>query len=406
MNTRERRAGALPPGAGATSYISQRSIVLVPRTVSPWWLGGTALGCIVATLGLGCAGRPPGPSAERPGLPRIEAQPMAELARFAGSEACASCHPNESRAHAASEHARAMSRVTAATHGVYFRRPSSVVDPDQKTVYRTAVRGDRCVLQAVSGGSVVEADAEYGFGSAKHSITYTGRQGSNDLELRLSYYSGPRRWGFSPGQQLGAKSGGVIMPTGLIKPAETVEGCFVCHSTVIGKEGGTLRPETCRMGVGCESCHGPARDHIEAVRRGDRKPHLADLKSLSGADLTQQLCGQCHRSPAGEDLNDSFNRSQLPRLQGLALSQSPCFTNSGGRLSCITCHDPHDQTPRPVSFYNAKCVSCHGGASLDQPACRVEPQGNCVSCHMPAQKVRMPFGLSYRTHWIKVWDGR
>jgi hypothetical protein len=215
-----------------------------------------------------------------------------------------------------------------------------------------------------------------------------------------------KRWAFSPGQQLKNKSGGMVMRTGLIKPAETVEGCFVCHTTVIAKENNRLMPETMLPGVGCESCHGPARAHVEAMQRGERETHLVKLDKLDGPQLSQQLCGQCHRSPAGDDLNDPFNRSQLPRLQGLALSQSLCFTNSGGKLSCITCHDPHDQTPPARSVYNSKCVSCHDGAAADHRPCRIDPKGDCVSCHMPAQGVGMPFGLKYRTHWIKVWTGR
>jgi len=159
------------------------------------------------------------------------------------------------------------------------------------------------------------------------------------------------------------------------------------------------------MGVGCEACHGPAKRHIEAVQHGEKDLHMASLSALGGQALSQQLCGQCHRSPVGDNPDDPFNRGQLPRLQGLALSRSACFTNSNGKLSCLTCHDAHDQTPPTRAMYNGKCMGCHSGGTPEQQACRIEPKGDCVSCHMPAQTVGMPFGLSYRTHWIKVWGG-
>lgn len=380
--------------------------VVVPRRLSPWLIGSVALAGVAGAVALALALRPVPAPKEQPLFRTFKALPVTELSRYAGNEACASCHQKEAQAHAGSPHVHAMSRVDAASHGVLFRRPSDVKDPKQGILYRTAVENGRCILVAATEQGPVVAEAEYGFGSGKNGITYLGRQGDAELELRLSYYPKGKRWAFSPGQQLNSRSGGMVLETGLIKPAETVESCFVCHSTVIAKEKDQLLPGTCMMGVGCEACHGPGQEHIAAVRRGDADLRMLKLGQVPGQRLTQELCGQCHRSPAHEDLSDAFSRSQLPRLQGLALSQSLCFTNSEGRLSCLTCHDPHDQSPKPESYYNGKCMSCHSGASPEQHACRVEPRGDCVSCHMPAQPVGMPFGLRYRTHWIKVWSGR
>lgn len=379
---------------------------LVPYRVSPWLVALVALLCILGLFGCTLSRRPEAGTAGISVIHKVEAMPAAALSRYAGNQACSSCHPREFKVHAASEHAHAMSRVTAATHGAYFRQPSGVVDPQQGIRYVTGVNGDRCVLTAVAPTGRTEAEATYGFGSGKHGITYLGRQGDTDLELRLSFYPEAHRWAFSPGQQLKGKSGGVILPTGLVKAAESVEGCFVCHGTAIAKENQLVVPDISLIGVGCESCHGPGKEHIAAVNRGDRNVRMAKLGQLNGQQLSQQVCGQCHRSPAGDDLNDPFNRGQLSRFQGLALSQSLCFTNSGGKLSCISCHDPHDQTPPSRTVYNGKCVSCHDGAAADHRVCRIDPKGDCVSCHMPSQSVGMPFGLSYRTHWIKVWTGR
>lgn len=374
--------------------------------IAPWLIGTSLLATVAPLIfvaaGCGSNDRP----AEAEAIRKLEPQPISELYRYAGNEACAACHPQQSGVHSASEHARAMSRVDVAGHGELFRRPSDVHDSVRDIRYRTAVEGDRCVLIASSAAGSTVAEAEYGFGSGKHGITYLGKQRELGLELRLSYYPHPKRWGFSPGQQLNGRSGGMVLETGLMKPAETVQGCFVCHSTVVGKENDRLLPETTMMGVGCEACHGPAQDHVAAMQKGEKKLHLPRLGKMDPQRVSQELCGQCHRSPAGEDLGDPFNRSQLPRLQGLAMAQSRCFTNSAGKLSCLTCHDSHDQKPQPRSFYNLKCLNCHTGSKPPEPPCPIEPKGDCVSCHMPAQPVGMPFDLRYRTHWIKVWSGR
>lgn len=335
----------------------------------------------------------------------LQPLPLKELENYAGNEACTPCHQDIQRTHAKSQHAIAMSRVTADSQGTLFRHPSDVVDPQRKILYRTQVIDNRCVLTAHGAqGAPVVAEAEYSFGSGKHGITYQGKQAGTPVELRLSYYSKVKRWGFSPGQQMRSQRTGIVMETGLIKTQETVEGCFVCHSTVIAKEEDRMIPESVMMGVGCEACHGPGKAHIAAMQRGEKNLHLVNLKKLSGQEISIQLCGQCHRSPVTEDMSDVFNQSQLPRLQGLALSQSSCFKKSNGTLSCLSCHDPHDQTPRPRSFHNAKCQSCHDGATAEHPRCPKAPAGDCVSCHMPEQPVGMPFDLRYPTHLIKVWD--
>lgn len=379
------------------------SFETVPRSVSPWLLGVLATALISGCIGCALISPKPATPPASARVPTIQAVAPAALSTYAGNGACASCHPTEYKSHAASQHARAMSRVTATSHGAIFRAPSATVDPKRGVTYQTAVAGDKCELIAKGKNVFGVATAEFGFGSGRHGITYLGREEGSSVELRLSYYPGPNRWAFSPGQQLNSKSGGLEMVTGLQKPAETVEGCFVCHSTVIAKQGGQVLPESCVMGVGCESCHGPAKAHIEAVRHGDKDPHLPRLEQIPGPQLSVQLCGQCHRSPAGDNPDDPFNRSQLPRLQGLALARSLCFTNSNGRLSCLTCHDAHSQQSQSRTAYNARCGSCHGGATPTDGACRVDPTGDCVGCHMPAQSVGMPFGLKYRTHWIKVW---
>ena len=373
---------------------------------APWVTGGALLlmsaGCTAVAL-LGC--RPKPAPASLPPLPTIRTVTAAERETFVGSEACESCHRDVFRLHQQSQHASAVTRVDADGHGERFRRPSTTQDPNRGLNYETTVIGDRCVLVTRQGNVETITPAHFGFGSGKHAITYMSAAGPDLLELRLSYYSEAKRWDFSPGQQLKSHSGGVVYPQGLVKGPDVVEGCFICHSTAVVKEGGKVRPESTLLGVGCESCHGAGRDHIAAAKRGDKDLRMVRL-SEQHARISQALCGQCHRSPVSEDLHDPFNQTQLPRLQGLALSQSPCFTNSGGRLSCLTCHSPHGDAEQTRAGYNRACTSCHTGSSPDQRQCSLAPTGDCVSCHMPAQPVGMPTGLKYRTHWIKVWGVR
>ena len=74
-----------------------------------------------------------------------------------------------------------------------------------------------------------------------------------------------------------------VMRKGLTE-AEYLE-CLQCHATGFGKPGGFTSPaETPHLqNLGCESCHGPGRDHVES---GDPEDIVGEL---SPAD-----CERCH----------------------------------------------------------------------------------------------------------------
>jgi predicted CXXCH cytochrome family protein len=65
---------------------------------------------------------------------------------------------------------------------------------------------------------------------------------------------------------------------------------------------------------------------------------------------------------------------------GYRLLGSTCFRKSGGALTCITCHDPHQEShgAAATSRYNRACLGCHAEAH--------NREQNCVGCHMPKRR--------------------
>jgi tetratricopeptide (TPR) repeat protein len=67
---------------------------------------------------------------------------------------------------------------------------------------------------------------------------------------------------------------------------------------------------------------------------------------------------------------------------------SRCWQESGGRLSCLSCHDPHTLFPeeqKAVAF-RRQCLECHSdrGCALPDPQRgQTLPADNCIECHMP-----------------------
>jgi hypothetical protein len=79
-------------------------------------------------------------------------------------------------------------------------------------------------------------------------------------------------------------------------------------------------------------------------------------------------------------------------------------------LSCLTCHDPHEQ-PDPVKspgYFRAKCLGCHSGTSCKlslQARRKTAPPDDCIGCHMPKRDVEKISHSSLTNHRIPVRRG-
>ena len=129
------------------------------------------------------------------------------------------------------------------------------------------------------------------------------------------------------------------------------------------------------------------------------------------ADTQMKLCGECHRHPAGAPPGQIRpDNPILARFQPVGLMQSKCYKQSGGAVSCVTCHDPHARASPDRAGYDAKCLECHGGSiptaspANSQPiagrVCTVSPRERCVECHMPPVDVGQH--LLFSDHWIRI----
>lgn len=325
----------------------------------------------------------------------------AELPSYLGSRECVRCH-RDMTGQLDTHHARTLAPVRGVEAASRFRRSNRVEDPGFDIVYRAKVAKGRCLLVAAHGGESWEVAPEYAVGSGDRGVTYLGHYQDIPVEVRISYYDRAARWDYTPSQQPGSDDA-MATPLGRSLDMRTLESCFRCHTTALVENDSLVQPGRSVLGIGCEACHGPGRAHVAAVKRGERDLRMAHLANVRSR-VSIELCGECHRTPASNDLSDPNTQSQLPRLQGLALAQSACFRQSHGALSCVSCHDPHrDATRTTDSTYNTVCRSCHSSPSSPQVVCKRAPQGDCVSCHMPRQVVEVPTNPSFRTHWIRIW---
>ncbi len=344
---------------------------------------------------------------------------------YIGPHACAECHPGECALYARSGHAQTLSPASRRT---VSRRldGKTVADPEHPEVlWSYAYRDGQLHIARKEHNQIEECIAEYAFGSGHHAMTFVSVIDPwipEILEHRITYYTKQQALGLTPGHDSEPRPPG-LTPQGGVLPPRDARKCFGCHTTqASARPPRQIDEETMIPNISCERCHGPGRAHVEAARR--RGPD-DDLKLPFGpdrftADSLLTLCGTCHRHPStsrpGQIRPDD---PHLARFQPVGILQSRCFRESGGALSCVTCHDPHARASTDRASYLAVCLSCHsrgGPGSASQPTdsnakplnpptaagapCPVEPRGDCVNCHMP--RVDAGQHVLFADHWIRV----
>ena len=177
--------------------------------------------------------------------------------------------------------------------------------------------------------------------------------------------------------------------------------CFGCHATgaVVDHK---LNLTSFKPGLTCGHCHIGADAHLAAVVQGDMSIVPPNLKCLSSEEISN-FCGQCHRTWELV-VRAGWRGPANVRFQPYRLANSQCFDGSDPRISCIACHDPHQQVVRDSSYYDTKCLACHSPAAAAAPphanVCPVA-KSKCASCHMP--KVPFPGGhFIFTDHDIRV----
>jgi predicted CXXCH cytochrome family protein len=196
--------------------------------------------------------------------------------------------------------------------------------------------------------------------------------------------------------------------------------CASCHNTRLRKNydeaTDSYHTTMAEMSVGCESCHGPMKAHVEwREKYPQSKEPDPTVKKLS-RDQAFDTCGSCHarrRELTGDFVpGDTFGQhyqlttvdeSDLYHPDGQVRDEvyeygsfhsSKMFTAG---VRCVDCHDPHQAKPRLLG--NALCMRCHSGAPGQIPdstvvAPVIDPVAHsfhtaesagaqCVNCHMP-----------------------
>lgn len=334
---------------------------------------------------------------------------------YAGSESCAACHEEITRAWESSHHAKAWTlpgpdTVLADFDGTGFEGEGmSIAFSQDETGYRARVMEadgsvKEHVIHSVAGLSPLQ----------QYLIeTEPGRLQSFDVAWDVE----TGEWyHLYPGQQLPPDD--ALHWTG---PYKNWNGrCAECHATGFEKNYDAQRDRyastQAETGVGCEACHGPGAGHIAWAKTGVGHPGLSMPAAAGSAAWTGQ-CAGCHsrREPLGSgnplpgtNYYDAYRLSLLtPPLYHAdgqisdevyvygSFLQSKMYQKGVG---CSNCHEPHSARLRAEG--NALCTQCHSPAgnpdfpslplkTYDAASHHFHEEGSagaqCRSCHMPEQ---------------------
>jgi hypothetical protein len=328
---------------------------------------------------------------------------------FAGSGTCSGCHRQESRDFAQTAHARALLRANTDTALDLLAGRSSpelrASGPDSRRI-RFRQKDDRLWAESSTHSDMAAIPIDWCFGSGEFGTTpvtmlkdASGR--SRLLEHHWSWFRDGDDLALTPGHTPSDQATGFTRFGDVTDPA-TTRLCFSCHTTAFMYDAGRLDMKSIVPGVQCERCHGPRKEHV-AIQMRSAGAAAAIGRPPVPARQQVYACGECHRRP--EEINDEI-RSDNPiiaRFPSVGLVQSKCFlaTESTGKLTCITCHDPHRSERPPQSFFDNRCNDCHSPArDRDAIPCSANPADrSCIACHMP--KVRLHEHLNFTDHWIR-----
>ncbi len=386
-------------------------------------IAGAAILAVVAAFYLFPPADPP-PAGPQPG--RAQLHPAGDPA-YVNPATCAGCHSEIAATYAETGMARAFYPATPETmaghvgQGVeYFHQPSqrryAIQERDGRYYHRRW-------MSAPDGARIHEIEREIHFvmGSGNHARTYLHRQPNGKLiELPLGWYS--ENGGFfamNPGFDQ-SRHGGIRR--------EISFDCMGCHNGYPTIEPGVDAPgrdplfaHALPAGIDCQRCHGPGRDHVEAVANGESEDAIRAAMfnpAESSAERQLEVCLQCHLESTsrklpyairhfdrgafsyrpGEPLADFVSNFDYPKgvredqfeiaHHGYQLLRSQCFQGSA-EMTCTSCHDPHQvyRGEQAKTHFATACQRCHAAAIDKQVTAGRHPAGeDCVACHMPKRR--------------------
>ena len=279
--------------------------------------------------------------------------------------------------------------------------------------YRYLIQSDgkHNLYTVTNGTQTLSSPLLWAFGTPRVGQSYLfKREDGRFYEARVTYFETMKNLGFTPTRDLQSPKDVEEAMDRPVGPAE-ISRCFGCHATV-SSIGEKFDENNLILGITCEACHGPGAKHTAAMSdfmKGNldaggpkdifNSAHLDPVDSV-------EFCGACHGT-WWDVKNSGAKGVATTRSAPYRLVTSKCWGKGDARLTCIACHDPHEQLQTEAGAYDHVCLKCHAGSPGEKQAvshggarCPIASK-KCTSCHM--QKVYVPeMHSNFTDHRIRI----
>ncbi len=338
---------------------------------------------------------------------------------YSGSESCIQCHEKFYKLWKPSFHGQAMMPVNAEFISIHQLPNSGSIDVEGH-MFNVEFQDSAMVMYEREGDKLIKTyNILWAMGGHNVYCFLTPFEKGKLQNIPLAYDANGKTWFNYP--ESGVRHFGEGHPADEALPWKDAmyafnTGCYSCHisqlSTNFDLFTQTYHTTWREAGINCETCHGPAGEHIrifESLKEGDKIPE--DIGLIRTSTFTQQqnidACSPCHAkmnpiTPSympGDKYFDNYNVTTLEDLDfypdGRSLGENytltgwmmnPCVEKSD--LHCVTCHTSSGRD-RNKDNPNNSCLQCHADKAENMEAHTghaPEAGLTCLSCHMPKRQ--------------------
>ncbi len=356
--------------------------------------------------------------------------------KFAGSAKCISCHKDVYEKHIHTAHFLTSSFATdqnitgsfdsGRNTFVYANGSMMVMEKKMDSFYQVGY---------INNIEKKRQRIDVTIGSGTKGQSYASWQSNTLVQLPITYFTSAGQWANSPGY-----------PNRIAFNRPITSRCLECHATFAQKislekkEPEEFDKNSIVLGVDCEKCHGPAAEHVEFQTKNPADTLGKFILNPASFSRSQSLdlCALCHggrmqkskpsfKFTSGNKLADYFildtARKDTASIdvhgnQYALMAASKCFTKTN-TLTCISCHNTHENEKGKTATFSQKCLTCHTSTENKQVVCKLTAlhekklDKHCTSCHMPEkpslaiavmlQGSIEPTRAMMHTHRIKIY---
>ncbi|WP_148594613.1 ammonia-forming cytochrome c nitrite reductase subunit c552 [Aquisphaera giovannonii] len=377
-------------------------------------------GCGTRTAGTGTpsVAVPEAPPAAGEQAAKAGPATKAAEASFAGSASCVDCHQRFHELWATSRHGLAMQPYTAE-----FARKELTAQAQPVVIggkpYRAEIGHGKGVVREGDGPGAKDLPIAHVLGGKNAYYFLTPMDRGRLQVLPVAYDVNKRSWydtAASGVRHFPDRTDAALHWTDRMFTFNTT--CFNCHVSQLATNydlgTDTYRTTWAEAGISCESCHGPAAEHVRVMThekpagRTSKDLKIIRTKEFSPSQMND-MCATCHAKmvplstsfapgdaffdhydlvtlenpdyyPDGRDLGENYTYTSW--------LSSPCA--KAGKLDCNHCHTGSGRPRFSMAESDKSCLPCHQKL-VDDPAPHGHhakgSEGNrCVSCHMPTTR--------------------